>query len=175
MSINWKRTLVLGSAMLIILSGSWLNGGSLLAEAQVTGDDYVNLSAGRDTGISGCLIDDDFGFGFKFWSTKTTALSPCFLVPTSGGTPRFMIRALRSFIDTSYLDMYIAVGGKVPITSNPNWQRINGSVGIELCLPDMSELAFSIETGISIVHYYSYWAWHWGSDTFVGIEIDFYF
>jgi hypothetical protein len=175
LTTNKKRFLVLGTVVLIMLGGWCFNTISVLAEAQGTEDSYINVSAGRKVGIGGCLFHGAFGFAVKVWSTETTALSACFLVPPTGGTPSFMVRALRKIIDTSYLDGYIALGGQVPITEHPNWQRIDGSVGIEWSFPDIPEFAFTMETGICMVHYYSYGAWRWRSETFMGMEIDFYF
>ena len=122
LTTNKKRFLVLGTTVLIMLGGWCFNTVFVLAEAQGAENTYINVSAGRKVGIGGCWIHGAFGFAVKFWSTETTALSASFLVPPTGGTPSFMVRALRKIIDTSYLDGYIAIGGQVPIKEHPNWQ-----------------------------------------------------
>lgn len=65
-------------------------------------------------------------------------------------------KAQNKLVDTCYLDGYLAVGAEIPVGNSVDWQRFDGSVGIEWSFPNISEFAFSTEAGISLMHYYSW-------------------
>jgi len=50
---------------------------------------------------------------------------------------------------------------------------------LELGLPDLPELTFTVEVGVSLIHYYhcGYWScsWDWRSQGFSGVGFQYYF
>jgi len=135
----------------------------------------VNASAGRAVGIGLCTLHGDLGIGVKFWTTNAMAVGAYLLASSGGGAARAAGKAEEKVLDTCYLDGYLAVGAESPVSKDPSWQRYDVSVGVELTLPGLSNLALSVETGVSLKHYYSWWAWHWSSESFVAVELDLYF
>ena len=145
------------------------------ASTRDSSEPCVNVSSGRGVGIGACFLHADIGFCIKNWTTDTTAMCACFLAPAGGGRPRVSAKAQNKLVDTCYLDGYLAVGAEIPVGNSVDWQRFDGSVGIEWSFPDISDFAFSVGAGISLVHYYSWRDWHWRSESFISVGIDFYF
>lgn len=171
---NPKQLLVI-ALMLVLIGSSMLTSTRAWAAARDSTESCVNVSLGRGVGIGACFVHNDIGFCVKNWTTNTTAMCACFLAPSGGGNPRVLAKAQRKLVDTCYLDGYMAIGAEIPIGSTINWQRFDGSVGIEWSFPDISEFAFSTEVGISLVHYRSWGKWYWRSESFVAAGVDFYF
>ena len=87
-----------------------------------------------------------------------------------------LTKAEGKLVDTCYVDGYIMAGAEVPIGTNINWQRFDLGAGVEWSFPNLTNLAFSVEAGISLRHYYSWYSdgWYWSSETFIGVGVDFY-
>lgn len=177
--IHSSRQLLAIILMLALMSGWILVSTQVCASARDNSESCVNVSLGRNVGIGVYFVHDDIGFCIKNWTTNTTAMCSCFLAPSGGGNPRVLAKAQEKLVDTCYLDGYMAIGAEIPIASNINWQRFDGTVGIEWSFPDISDFASSVEAGISLVHYYhcDWWSceWLWRSESFIGIGLDFYF
>jgi hypothetical protein len=138
----------------------------------------VNVSAERITGIGGWFVHDDIGFCVKYWSSETTGVEGCFLAPPGGGRLRFLAKAQTKLIDTCYVDGYLALGVEIPIGDEIDWQRFDGSGGVEWSFPDLPQFAISLEIGVSIKHYYYCWwdcEWRWESERFTAIGFHYYF
>jgi hypothetical protein len=148
---------------------------SLLVLARSSDEECTNFSAGRSIGIGAVFMHDDIGFCGRNWVSDITALSVCFLAPSSGGNFRVAVQTEKKMLDSCYMDAYLALRIMIPATDNMTWQRLDGSVGTELSFFDVPEFALSVEMGVSIVHYYtSTWGWRWRSESFAAVSLDFY-
>jgi len=175
MNSKRKGLLAIGLAMILIAQGGWEIGSAVAtAFAQERTEEWVNVSAGRGVGFGACYVHDAIGFCIKNWATDTTAMCACLLAPTGGGRPCVLAKAERKLVDTAYLDGYLAVGAEIPIGGDLDWQRFDGSVGMEWSFPDIPEFAFSTEVGISMLHYLHWGKWYWRSESFVGVGATFY-
>lgn len=165
----------LAIALMVVLIGGWmLTSAQVWASTRDSSESCIDVSLGRNVGIGACFLHNDIGFCVKNWTTDSTAVSACLLASSGGGRPWVFTKAEGKLVDTCYLDGYMLVGAGIPMGSNIDWQRFDLGAGIEWSFPDLTNLAFNVEAGISLVHYY-YWGWHWRSETFVGVEVDYYF
>ena len=146
------------------------------ASTRTSAESCTDVSLGRSLGIGMCFVHNDLGFCVKNWMTDATAVSACLLADSKGGRPRVLTKAEGKLVDTCYVDGYIMAGVEVPIGTNINWQRFDLGAGVEWSFPNLTNLAFSVEAGISLRHYYDwYWGgWYWSSETFIGVGVDFY-
>lgn len=114
----------------------------------------VDFTPERTSGVGGWLLHGDLGMSVRLWASEKSGLEFCFLAPSGGGRPWVLGRSLHRLVDTCYLDGYFSLGGGIPVGGNIDWQLIDVSVGLELNLPDLPELTFLLEVGVSLVHYY---------------------
>ena len=123
----------------------------------------TDFPAERITGIGGWFAHRDIGLSMRLWASEKSGLEACFLAPTGGGRLWVLAKSLHRLIDTCYLDGYLAIGGGIPVGGNIDWQLIDVSIGLEWGLPDLAELTFILEVGVSLVHYYhcDYWSCSW--------------
>ncbi len=173
-----KWLLIMGlMVVLLIQGGLMLRSTSAWASARTSTESCTDVSFGRSLGIGMCFVHNDLGFCVKNWTTDATAVSACLLAASGGGRPWVFTKAEGKLVDTCYWDGYMMVGAGIPMGSNIDQQRFDLGVGIEWSFPDLTKFAFSVEAGISLVHYYDwYWGgWHWRSETFMGVGVDFYF
>ena len=133
--------------------------------------DYTSL---RTSGVGGWLLHGDLGMSVRLWASEKSGLEFCFLAPSGGGRPWALGRSLHRLIDTCYLDGYFSLGAGIPVGGSIDWQLVDLSVGVELNLPDLPELTFMVEVGVSLVHYY-YYGWHWRSQGISGVGFAYYF
>jgi hypothetical protein len=160
--------------VLLVLVGCGLGplaADGLASEATVQ---KTNVSAGRGVGLGACCINTEVGFLVENWVTDTEATCTSVLAPVSGGEPSLLLKVERKLVDTSYLDGYIGVGAAFPIGGTIDWQRFDGSIGIEWSLPSTPEFTVSAEVGLSMRHYASTDGWNWKAESFVGISVAFY-
>ena len=170
---NSKQLLTI--TLMLALIGGWMFASTQVsASTRDSSEPCVNASSGRSVGIGACFVHNDIGFCVKNWMTDATALNVCLLAASGGGRPWVFTKAEGKLVDTCYWDGYMMVGVGIPIGSNIDWQRFDLGVGIEWSFPALTKLAFTVEAGISLRHY-SYWGWHWSSETFMGVGVDFYF
>jgi hypothetical protein len=146
------------------------------------GEQCINISAGRIIGIGGWFVHNETGFCAKYWTSETTGIEACFLAPLGGGGRlSFLAKAQNKLMDTCYIDGYLALGAEIPLGDEINWQRFDGSVGVEWSFPDLPQFAISLEIGLSVSHYCCgpSWApcqdWCWASGTFTAMGFHYYF
>jgi len=138
-------------------------------------EECVDFTPQRVSGVGGWLIHGDLGPSVRLWVSESSGLEACLLASTGGGRPWVLGKSLHRLIDTCCLDGYFALGAGVPVGGNLDWQLVDLSLGSELSLPDLPELTFMVEVGISLVHYlYCAWwgcEWRWCSQGFSGIGL----
>lgn len=170
----WARGLhkwVCGLAVVLLLA--LIPMGAL---SQDHGEGCTDFTAERITGIGGWLAHGDIGLSMRIWSSETSGLEVCFFAPTGGGRLWVLAKLLHRLIDTCYLDGYLVIGGGIPVGGSIDWQLINVSIGLEWGLPDLPELTFILEAGMSLVHHYHwYYGWRWRSQVVSGIGFQYYF
>jgi len=149
---------------------------------EVPQEECVNVSAERIAGIGGWFVHNETGLSMRYWSSEAAGIELDFLASPSGGRLRFLGKALNKVIDTCYIDGYMAGGVEIPIGGTIDWQRLDISGGVGWSLPPISQLAVSLEIGLSVNHYYHcWWNWHkhcgwdWSSETFTAMGFHYYF
>jgi len=168
-----KRLAAGAATVLLILAGCGLGTLAAAGFAQQYSDG-ANVSAGRGVGLGACCINTEVGFLVKNWVSDTEATCTSVVAPVNGGRPRLLAGVERKLVDTAYLDGFITVGAAIPIGGAIDWQRFDGSIGIEWSLPATPEFALSFEVGLSMRHYSSSDGWAWRAESFVGIGVAFY-
>lgn len=127
------------------------------------------------TGIGGWSHQGFICATIRHWPSEDKALELDFCAPPEAGRLSVFIKGLNRFSDTCILDLYMAGGFGFPVGGEINWQRMEGSVGTEWCFPGITQLAISLEVGVSIHHHYVSWSgWRWESETFISGGIHFY-
>lgn len=169
-----KRLAAGAATVLLILAGCGLGLLAATGFAQQYSDQEANVSAGRGVGLGACCINTEVGFLIKNWVSDTEATRTSVVAPVGGGSPRLLMGVERKLVDTAHLDGFITVGAAIPISAVIDWQRFDGSIGIEWSLPATPEFALSFEVGLSMGHYLSSGSWSWRADSFVGIGVAFY-
>jgi len=75
-----------------------------------------------------------------------------FCAPPRGGRLNLFIKGLNKLSNGCILDLYMAGGLGLPIGRAIDWQRFEGSIGTEWCFPGISQMAISLEVGVSLLH-----------------------
>lgn len=115
----------------------------------------------------------------RHWPDADRALELDFCAPSGGGRLSLFIKGVNKLSDGCILDLYMTGGLGIPIGGDIDWQRLEGSVGMEWCFPDIPQMTIDLEVGASIKHY-RYCAW-WGcewrvkSESFIAGGVHFYF
>ena len=138
-------------------------------------EECADVSAERIAGIGGWFVHNETGLSMRYWPSEASGIELDFLASPSGGRLRFLGKALSKVIDTCYIDGYMAGGVEIPIGDEINWQRFDGSGGLEWSFLDLPQLAISLEIGVSIRHYYSWGKWHWKSKSFTAMGLHYCF
>jgi len=113
----------------------------------------------------------------RHWPGEDRALELDFCAPPEGGRLSFFIKGVSKLSDGCILDLYMAGGLGIPVGGAIDWQRLEGSAGLEWCFPELSQISISVEVGISLLHYYDDWyeRWYWESGSFIDGGVHFYF
>jgi len=159
-----------------LLIGLLVLGSSALTQGT---EECVDYTPRRVSGVGGWLLHGDLGLSLRLWAGESSGLETCLLAPTGGGRPWVLGKSLYRLIDTCYLDGYFSLGAGIPVGGDLDWQLADVSLGLELGLPDLPELTFTVEVGVSLIHYYhcGYWScsWDWRSQGFSGVGFQYYF
>jgi len=153
---------------------------SSIAGVGQAAEECVDYTPQRVSGVGGWLLHGDLGLSMRLWAGESSGLEACLLASTGGGRPWVLGKSLHRLIDTCYLDGYFSLGVGIPVGGSIDWQLADLSLGLELSLPDLPELTFTGEVGVSLVHYLScaWWRgceWRWRSQGFSGIGFQYYF
>jgi len=142
----------------------------------------VDFTPERVAGLGLWQVLGDMGLSARYW-TGRSGLEVILLAPSGGGRLWALGKALQRIRDTCYLDWYFAVSVGIPIGGSLDWQRFNFTLGLEFSLPNIREVTFIVEVGISILHYFycdCTWypctcGWYWSAQGFPAFGIIYYF
>jgi len=156
---------------------------ALVASAQEVGEEEVGVEEaccpGREgaLGIGAWFHHEMICASLRHWPDEDRALELDFCAPSGGGRLSLFIKGVNKLSDGCILDLYMAGGLGLPVGGAIDWQRLEGSVGVEWCFPDIPQLTISLEVGASLLHYRDHWwcDWCWESGTFISGGIHFYF
>ena len=163
-----KKALLLNLILVSILSS--------IAIAQEVPQEACCPSREGTLGIGAWFHHEMICASLRHWPSGDRALELDFCAPPGGGRLSLFIKGLNKLSDGCILDLYMAGGLGIPVGGAIDWQRLEGSVGLEWCFPDIPQMAIGLEVGVSLLHYHTWWCdWCWESESFISGGVHFYF